>query len=91
MHALILLPVVLPETHHRLIVWLRERKAILAHDRAENAVDLAEREAEMLRCRELKQNVMHQRCVDVAGCVGSPDPHSKNLSLRTASIPSVTL
>ena len=89
MHDLVLLPEVLPETHHRLIVWLREREAILAHDRTENAVDLAECELEMLRCGELKQNVMHQRCVDVAGCVGSPDPHSQHLALRTASVPSV--
>jgi hypothetical protein len=47
MHALILLPEVLPEAHNRLVVWLRQRETVFAHDRTENAVDLAEREAEM--------------------------------------------
>ena len=45
----------------------------------------------MLSRRELKQNVMHQRCVDSAGCVGSPDPHSQNFALRAAPVPSVAL
>jgi len=89
MHGFVLLPKVQAETHDRLVIHFRKREAILAHDRTENAVDLAECELEMLRCGELKQNVMHQRCVDVAGCVGSPDPHSQHLALRTASVPSV--
>lgn len=74
MHAHVFLPVVLAESHNCLVVWLRERKAILAHDRAENAVDLTKCEAEMLSRGELEKNVMDKRGVDIASRIGSADP-----------------
>ena len=76
MHAFVLLPKVHAETHDRLVIHFRKRKAILAHERAEKPVDLLKRKFEMLRGGELKQHVMHQRCVDVGRRVWSAEPHA---------------
>ena len=91
MHALVLLPEVLPETHDRLVVRLRQRETVFAHERAKNAIDLTKCEAEMFGRRELEKHVMHKRCVDIARCIGCADPHSQNFTLRAAPVPSVAL
>lgn len=91
MHGFVLFPIILSKCHDCLVVWLRQRETVFAHERAENAIDLTKREAEMLRGGELEKNVMHQRCVDVARRVWSADPHAKNFAFGTAPIPSVAL